>query len=112
MKNQTILITGCSHGGIGYATAKHLKKLGHTVFASAKREEVVSYLQDEGFDSYLLDVRNYDQVQEVLDDICKKTDGTLDVLFNNAGYSQAGALEDVPTLYLKENFETNVFGLP
>ena len=111
MQKQTILITGCTHGGIGYATARKLKILGHTVFATAKRKEVVEYLMDEGFDSYLLDVRDYDQVQEVLDDIAKKTGGTLDVLFNNAGYSQAGALEDVPTQYLKENFETNVFGL-
>ena len=111
LNKQSILITGCTHGGIGYATAKRLRMLGHTVFASAKRKEVVEYLIDEGFDTYLLDVRDYNQVQEVLDDIVRKTGGSLDVLFNNAGYSQAGALEDVPTQYLKENFETNVFGL-
>ena len=35
----------------------------------------------------------------------------MDVVFNNAGYSQAGSLEDVPTEYVKQNFETNVFGL-
>ena len=111
INKQSILITGCTHGGIGYATAKRLRMLGHTVFASAKRKEVVKSLIDEGFDTYLLDVRDYNQVQEVLDDIVRKTGGSLDVLFNNAGYSQAGALEDVPTQYLKENFETNVFGL-
>lgn len=111
MRKQTILITGCTHGGIGYATAKRLKELGHQVFASARRQEVIDDLIKEGFDTYLLDVRDYEQVDKVLADILSKTGGTLDIVFNNAGYSQAGALEDVDTQHVKENFETNVFGL-
>ena len=111
MKKQTIFITGCTHGGIGYTTAKRLQDIGHTVFASARRQEVVDELIKEGFDTYLLDVRDYDQVNKVLDDIVEKTGGTLDVIFNNAGYSQAGALEDIDTKHLIENFETNVFAL-
>ncbi|MDE5020859.1 short-chain dehydrogenase, partial [Francisella tularensis subsp. holarctica] len=31
INSKTILITGCSHGGIVYATAVHLKNLGHRV---------------------------------------------------------------------------------
>jgi short-subunit dehydrogenase len=111
MKSQIILITGCSHGGIGYATAKHLKELGHTVFTSARRQEDVDALKTEGFDSYLIDVNNYQQVDEAFEKILQKTDGKLDSLFNNAGYGQAGALEDIDTKYLKEQFETNVFSL-
>ncbi|APC96298.1 SDR family NAD(P)-dependent oxidoreductase [Francisella frigiditurris] len=111
MKKQTILITGCSHGGIGYATAKHLKGLGHTVFASARQQKDVDLLISEGFDTYLIDVNNEEQIDRAFDEILIKTDGKLDVLFNNAGYGQAGALEDIPTKYLKEQFETNVFAL-
>lgn len=111
MKKQIILITGCSHGGIGYATAKHLKDLGHTVFASARQQKDVDLLISEGFDTYLIDVNNEEQIDRAFDEILIKTDGKLDALFNNAGYGQAGALEDIPTKYLKEQFETNVFAL-
>ena len=111
MKKQTIFITGCSHGGIGYATAKHLKGLGHQVFASARKQDDVEKLKNEGFDTYLIDVRNDGQINAALEDILKKTDRKLDVLFNNAGYAQAGALEDIPTEYIREQFETNVFAM-
>lgn len=111
MKKQSILITGCSHGGIGYATAVHLKELGHQVFASARKQEDVDTLKAEGFETYLIDVTNYQSIDDALEDILAKTDGTLDVVFNNAGYGQAGAIEDIETKFLKEQFETNVFGL-
>ena len=111
MKKQTILITGCSHGGIGYATAKYLKEQGHQVFASARQQKDVDALRNEGFETYLIDVNNYNQVDLSLADILKKTNGTLDVVFNNAGFGQAGAIEDVDTKYLREEFETNFFAL-
>ena len=111
MKSQTILITGCSHYGIGYATAKHLKELGHRVFASARQQKDVDALIAEGFETYLIDVNNYEQVDIAFQDILTKTNGTLDAIFNNAGYGQAGALEDIDTKYLKKQFETNVFSL-
>jgi short-subunit dehydrogenase len=38
-------------------------------------------------------------------------DGRIDVWFNNAGYGQPGAVEDITTTILREQFETNVFGL-
>jgi len=111
MKSQTIFITGCSHGGIGYATAKYLKELGHRVFASARQQKDVDALIEEGFETYRVDVNDYMQVDTALADILTKTSGTLDAVFNNAGYGQAGALEDIDTQYLKEQFETNVFSL-
>lgn len=111
MKPQTILITGCSHGGIGYATAKHLKELGHRVFASARQQKDVDALIEEGFETYFIDVNNYNQVDDALQDILMKTNGTIDAVFNNAGYSQAGALEDIDTKYLRQEFETNFFAL-
>ena len=38
------------------------------------------------------------------------TNGKLDALFNNGAYGQPGALEDLPTDGLREQFETNFFG--
>lgn len=107
MKN--ILITGCS-SGIGYDTAHYLKKIGYKVYATARKQEDVERLKDEGLDAYLLDVRDTGQIKRVLELIIQK-DGELYALFNNAGYGQPGALEDITTQTLKEQFETNLFGL-
>ncbi len=111
MKQQNIFITGCTHDGIGYATATYLRDLGHRVFASARNQMVVDKLFNEGFEAYLVDVNNYEQVDKAIEDILIKTSGSLEIVFNNAGFGQIGALEDIDTKYLKEQFETNVFGL-
>ena len=108
---RTILITGCSRGGIGYATAVALKRRGYRVFATARREEEVAALIAEGFEAYRLDVTDSGSIDAALQAIFEKTGGGLDALFNNAGYGQPGALEDIPTDALREQFETNVFGL-
>ncbi len=107
---KTILITGCS-SGIGYDTAHYLHKNGYRVFASARKEEDVKRLQKEGLESYLLDVTKPETIKKALASILKKTEGKLYALFNNAGYGQPGAVEDIPTEVLKEQFETNLFGL-
>lgn len=107
----TILITGCSHGGIGYAAACALKERGYRVFATARREEEVDALRHEGFEAYRLDVTDTATIDATLQTVLETTGGHLDALFNNAGYGQPGALEDIPTNALREQFETNVFGL-
>ena len=107
---QSILITGCSTG-IGHATAVFLKEKGYLVFATARKEEDVTSLKELGFDAYILDVTKYETIHTTIEKVLKKTGGTLDVVFNNAGFGQPGAVEDIRTEVLKEQFETNVFGL-
>jgi short-subunit dehydrogenase len=106
----SVLITGCS-SGIGLQTAIYLKMQGHTVFATARKTEDVKMLEDLGFHSFLLDVTKHETIQDTLKKILELTNGTLDVVFNNAGFGQPGALEDISTEVLKEQFETNFFGL-
>ncbi len=110
MTRKTILITGCS-SGIGYDTAHYLHNNGYRVFASARKLEDVQRLKDEGLDTYLLDVTKPQTIKDTLEAILKQTDGKLYAIFNNAGYGQPGAVEDIPTDVLKEQFETNLFGL-
>lgn len=107
MKN--ILITGCS-SGIGYDTAHYLHSKGYKVYASARDAEDVKRLQDEGLDAYILDVTSKDDIARVLNIILEK-DGEFYAVFNNAGFGQPGAVEDITTDALKEQFETNFFGL-
>ena len=110
MDHKTILITGCSTG-IGFQTAIYLKQQGYQVFPTARKQKDVTMLQELGFDAFLLDVTKKETIQNTLKSILNKTNGTLGIVFNNAGFGQPGALEDVTTEVLKEQFETNVFGL-
>lgn len=107
---KNILITGCS-SGIGYATAHHLHANGYDVTATARKMDDVERLKKEGLQAYLLDVTKPQTVSDTLDAILEKSGGKLYGVFNNAGYGQPGALEDVDTDTLREQFETNVFGL-
>lgn len=106
---KTILITGCS-SGIGYDTAKFLQSRGYDVYATARSDADVARLLGEGLNAYKLDVTNKDDIASVLKQI-KKDGKELYALFNNAGYGQPGAVEDITTDVLKEQFETNFFGL-
>jgi short-subunit dehydrogenase len=105
-----IVITGCSTG-IGLETAIYLKDKFIKVYPTARKEEDVQMLQELGFeDAMLLDVTRSDHITQVIESVIQK-DGKIDVWFNNAGFGQPGALEDISTSVLKEQFETNVFGL-
>lgn len=109
MMQKSILITGCS-SGIGYCVAKMLKDRGYRVFASARKEEDVNRLHSEGFESLLLDVDSSESIRLAVKEVLEKTGGTLDFLFNNAGYGQAGAVEDINRDAFRRQFETNIFG--
>ena len=106
---QSILITGCS-SGIGLQTAIHLQP-NFRVFATARDKKDVQKLKELGFEAFLLDVTKIDTIKNTLNNITQLTNGTIDILFNNAGYGQPGAIEDIQTNILKEQFEINVFGL-
>ncbi|THB74673.1 MAG: SDR family NAD(P)-dependent oxidoreductase [Gammaproteobacteria bacterium] len=109
MTKKTILITGCS-SGIGYCAAKILKERGYKVFASARKPEDVERLANEGFESLQLDVDSSVSIENAVSEVLSKTDGKLDFLFNNAGYGQAGAVEDISRDAFRRQFETNFFG--
>lgn len=109
MTSQSILITGCSTG-IGFCAAKMLKERGYRVFASARKSADVEKLKAQGFESVQLDLNDIQSMRLALTEILEKTGGTLDALFNNAGYLQAGAIEDLSRESERIQFETNVFG--
>ena len=105
-----IVITGCS-SGIGLETAKYLKSKGYKVYPTVKNEAHIPTLQKMGFENVMkLDVREPFEIADVIASVLVE-DGKIDVWFNNAGFGQAGAIEDIETHILREQFETNVFGL-
>jgi len=107
---KNIVITGCSTG-IGLETAKYLKERFVTVYPTAREQKDVDMLKSIGFDNaMLLDVTKPDTIALVIKRVLE-LEGHIDVWFNNAGYGQASTIEDLPTDILREQFETNVFGL-
>ena len=109
MTTKSILITGCS-SGIGLHAALTLSARGYQVFATARKAQDVADLQAKGLTAYQLDLTNTDSITQAVTQVLEKTGGRLDYLFNNGAYGQPGALEDLPTQVLRDQFETNVFG--
>lgn len=109
MNRRTILITGCS-SGIGHHAAQGTKSRGWRVFATARSPADVERLRDEGFEAFRLDYTCSESIGAALDAVLTATGGTLDALFNNGGYAQPGAIEDLEPSLLRAQFETNVVG--
>ena len=107
--SKAVLITGCS-SGIGEATARRLANGGWTVYATARRLEAIEHLKDAGCRTLALDVTDEASMRAAVDEV-QRAEGAVGVLVNNAGYSQGGAIEQVPMEAVRAQFETNVFGL-
>lgn len=108
-QSKTVLITGCS-SGIGRATAQRLARSGFAVYATARKLEAIADLEQYGCRLLTLDVCDKDSMRGAVETI-EREHGAVDVLVNNAGYSQSGAVESVPLDAVRRQFETNVFGL-
>ncbi|KAG5982363.1 hypothetical protein E4U55_001993 [Claviceps digitariae] len=81
---KTVLITGCTPGGIGYALAREFHGKGHIVIATARRDEIVCLLRKDGMIALPLDVTNQDSIMSCREEVVKMTGGGLDILVNNA----------------------------
>jgi NAD(P)-dependent dehydrogenase (short-subunit alcohol dehydrogenase family) len=108
-QKQSILITGCS-SGIGHCTAKGLQKRGYRVFATARKKEDVTNLQNEGLESLQLDLDDSSSIQKAVAEILQRTDNKLFALFNNGAYGLPAAVEDLSRDAIRAQFETNLFG--
>jgi len=106
---KSVLITGCS-SGIGYVCAHALQAQGFKVIASCRKEEDVIRLRQEGLTCIQLDLADSQSITRGVEQTLALTNGELYGLFNNGAYGQPGALEDLPTDALREQFESNFFG--
>lgn len=107
--DRTILITGCS-SGIGLDAARGMKARGWRVFATCRQEADCPRLRDEGLESFRLDYADEASIAAAVEEVNARTDGRLDVLYNNGAFACPGAVEDLPRGALRAIFETNLFG--
>jgi NAD(P)-dependent dehydrogenase (short-subunit alcohol dehydrogenase family) len=106
---KNVLITGAS-SGIGKAAAQRFLDEGWAVYAVARRLEKMQDLAERGATVMAGDVTRPEEMQAVVAAIEEKH-GAVNVLVNNAGYSESGAVEDVPMEDARDQMEVNVFGL-
>lgn len=103
---KVILITGCS-SGIGATMARAFNARGHTVYASARRPDTLAPLGELGIRTLSLDVNDDASIEAAMTTISEQ-EGRLDMLVNNAGFSQVGAVLDMERDNFRRQYETNV----
>lgn len=108
-ERRTIIVTGCSTG-IGAYCARALKSDGWRVFATVRRDEDQISLEADGIETFLMDYTDHDSIGAFVTAVHERSNGRIDALFNNGAYGQPGAVEDLSTDVLRQQFETNFFG--
>lgn len=111
-QQRTVLITGCSEGGIGFALAQEFHKRGLRVFATARNLSKAEHLRAlAGVEIIQLDVADKASVRAAADEVAKLTGGRLDYLVNNAGAGYQCPLLDADLDEGRKLFEVNIWGL-
>jgi NAD(P)-dependent dehydrogenase (short-subunit alcohol dehydrogenase family) len=106
MTPKAILVTGAS-SGIGAAIVARLAQDGHRVIGTSRKGDARN---SDGNPMLALDVTSDASVQACVRQFLDRQ-GRIDVLINNAGYLQSGAVEEVPIEQARAQFDTNYFGV-
>ncbi len=105
-KPKTVLVTGAS-SGIGKAIVDVFAMAGWNVAATSRKANTPVTVNVK---SYKLDVTKPDEITKAFEKIIDDY-GSIDVVVNNAGYGLDGVFEAMTEQQIKDQFETNVFGL-
>ena len=109
--SKTFLITGVS-SGLGRAFAAGALEAGHKVIGTVRKEEdakAFAALDPVRAHPVILDVTRFEEIAAAVPK-AEEEFGQVDVLVNNAGYGQEGALEESSIDDLQRQFAANVFG--
>lgn len=110
-KEKVWFITGSSRG-FGKIWTEAALKRGDKVAATARNIDRIVKLKEKYGDQVLVlevDVTNASQVQNAMSK-ANEYFGRLDIVFNNAGYSLVGTIEESSTDEVKAMYETNIIG--
>lgn len=113
--DKVALVTGSS-SGIGFETALALAREGYHTYATMrdtkKGDKILEIAKKENLPISVieLDVNKEETIKKAVGTATAEK-GRVDVLVNNAGYFLVGCLEDITISDLKDQFETNFFGV-
>lgn len=106
----TVLITGAS-SGIGRAAAEFFAQKGWNVAATMRSPEKEAELtRFSNLKLYKLDVTDAASIDAAIQSASSDFGG-IDVLVNNAGFGADGVFEAMDDAFIRNQFDTNVFGL-
>ncbi|KAF9894390.1 hypothetical protein FE257_007893 [Aspergillus nanangensis] len=107
----TVLITGCSAGGIGSALVEDFHARGLHVFATARSLAKMAHLESLPHVTLLeLDVESSTSIAAAVETITSKTGAKLDYLVNNSGINLNYPALDTDLEYARRMFEVNFWG--
>lgn len=101
---RTVLITGCSDGGMGAALAIAFHQAGLHVYATARNPSKMAQLKSLGIETLTLDVLSESSIKACVSKLSK-----LDILINNAGVSYSMPISDMSITEAKKVFDVNVW---
>lgn len=99
MSHQVWLITGTS-SGFGAEFVKAAIARGDRVIATARNVEKINHLKDIGAATMQLDVTSSQEELDRKANEAISTYGKIDVIVNNAGYTQFGTIEESRSVFL------------
>ena len=107
----TILITGCSPGGMGAALALAFHNKGHRVFATGRNLTKLETLSKAGIETIVLDVTSPDSIAAAVASVSSTLgeNGALNMLVNNAASSYSMPIMDISLEDARKLFESNVW---
>ena len=110
-KTQIWFVTGASKG-LGLALAQELLADGHLVAATSRDAQALKEAvgAHPNFLALQMDLNDESDVASAIAATVARW-GRVDVVVNNAGYGQMGALEEASDAEARANFDANVFGL-
>lgn len=104
-----VLITGCSSGA-GRAAALKFANAGYPTYASARRLDSIKDLEKAGCHILRLDVTDQNTIDKAVK-IIEQKHVAVGILINNAAIGIMTPMETVPIETVRQQYETNVFGL-
>ena len=115
-EKKIVLITGATRG-IGLAILKEMSKHNYIVLGTGTNENSVNVLKNElkvnkiEGKAYLLDIKNQDSINNLLENIKEDYANTPDILVNNAGVTNDNLLIRMDDDQWLDTIETNINSL-
>lgn len=109
---KTVLITGCSDGGIGSALSLEFQRNGFMVFATARTVSKMTELQAiQNIHLLQLDVTSSNDIQSALETVQRATGGKLDILVNNSSQQVVIPMLEMDLRDGRRLFDVNFWGV-